>query len=62
MPTEYDPKRALAIIWGKDLKEAKERGLQFLEDLKLNGADSRGSAMKSNIPFLIEKTENLLEF
>ncbi len=62
IPTEYDPNLALAIIWGKDLKEAKERGLQFLEDLKLNGADSRGSAMKSNIPFLIEKTENLLEF
>lgn len=62
IPTEYDPNLALAIIWGKDLSEAKERGLQFLKDLKLKGADSSGSSMKSNIPFLIQKTENLLEF
>jgi len=62
IPTEYDPNLALAIIWGKDLAEAKSRGLAFLNDLKLKGADSSGSPMKSNIPFLIEKTENLLEF
>ncbi|QGY41112.1 acetyl-CoA carboxylase biotin carboxylase subunit [Pseudodesulfovibrio cashew] len=62
IPTEYDPNLALAIIWGKDLAEAKERGVSFLKDLKLNGVDSSGSTMKSNIPFLIEKTENLLEF
>jgi len=62
IPTEYDPNLALAIIWGKDLSEAKQRGIQFLNDLKLNGVDSSGSAMKSNIPFLIQKTENLLEF
>ncbi|WP_210772207.1 biotin carboxylase N-terminal domain-containing protein [Pseudodesulfovibrio sp. zrk46] len=62
IPTEYDPNLALAIIWGKDLKEAKERGVAFLNDLRLNGIDSSGLAMKSNIPFLIEKTENLLEF
>jgi len=62
IPTEYDPNLALAIIWGKDLAEAKERGLAFLNDLRLNGVDSSGLSMKSNIPFLIEKTENLLEF
>lgn len=62
IPTEYDPNLALAIIWGKDLEEAKARGIEFLRDLKLNGQDSSGSGMKSNIPFLMEKTENLLEF
>ena len=62
IPTEYDPNLALAIIWGKDLEEAKKRGLEFLNNLKLNGSDSSGSGMKSNIPFLIEKTNNLLEF
>jgi acetyl/propionyl-CoA carboxylase alpha subunit len=62
IPTEYDPNLALAIIWGKDLEEAKARGLQFLNELKLNGSDSSGGGMKSNIPFLIEKTANLLEF
>ena len=62
IPTEYDPNLALAIIWGKDLAEAKARGLEFLNDLTMNGQDSSGSPMRSNIPFLIEKTENLLEF
>jgi acetyl/propionyl-CoA carboxylase alpha subunit len=62
IPTEYDPNLALAIIWGKDLDEAKRRGLEFLGELKLNGVDSSGSSMKSNIPFLVDRTENLLEF
>jgi Acetyl/propionyl-CoA carboxylase, alpha subunit len=62
IPTEYDPNLALAIIWGKDLDEAKRRGLEFLANLKLNGADSSGSPMKSNISFLVDRTENLLEF
>ena len=62
IPTEYDPNLALAIVWGKDLEEAKARGLKFLNNLKLSGVDASGSSMKSNIPFLIEKTENLLEF
>ncbi|ADU62466.1 MAG: acetyl-CoA carboxylase biotin carboxylase subunit family protein [Pseudodesulfovibrio sp.] len=62
IPTEYDPNLALAIIWGKDLDEAKRRGLEFLADLKLGGVDSGGGVMKSNIPFLLDRTENLLEF
>lgn len=62
IPTEYDPNLALAIIKGNDLEEAKERGLAFLKNLQLKGADSSGSSMKSNVPFLIEKTQNLLEF
>ncbi len=62
IPTEYDPNLALAIIWGKDLEEAKVRGLQFLKELKLEGVDSSNSPMKSNLPFLVEKTEKLLEF
>lgn len=62
IPTEYDPNLALAIIWGKDLEEAKGRGLEFLASLQLDGQDSSGATMKTNIPFLIKKTNNLLEF
>ena len=62
IPTEYDPNLALAIIWGRDLEEAKERGLQFLREFQLNGVDSSQSPMKSNLPFLVEKTDKLLEF
>ena len=62
IPTEYDPNLALAIIWGKDLDEAKDRAQQFLHELRLNGVDSNGAAMKSNVNFLNVKTEDLLEF
>jgi acetyl/propionyl-CoA carboxylase alpha subunit len=62
IPTEFDPNLALAIITGDDLEQAKANGLAFLEDLVLEGADSAGQPLKSNIAFLREKTANLLEF
>jgi pyruvate carboxylase subunit A len=62
IPTEYDPNLALAIIWGKDLEEAKARGQEFLNDFVLTGVDAQGVELKSNIAFLREKTTDLLEF
>jgi len=62
IPTEYDPNLALAIIWGRTLAEAKQRGLAFLDKLVLEGKDSSGGGLKSNVGFLREKTANLLEF
>ncbi len=62
IPTEYDPNLALAIIWGKDLEEAKARGIQFLDAFRLEGMDAQGTELKSNIAFLREKTNDLLEF
>jgi len=62
IPTEYDPNLALAIIWGKDLDEAKARGVAFLDAFRLAGADASGAELKSNIAFLREKTADLLEF
>jgi pyruvate carboxylase subunit A len=62
IPTEYDPNLALAIIWGKDLEEAKARGTAFLDEFVLEGVDAQGVSLKSNIAFLREKTKDLLEF
>ncbi|MFW6323467.1 MAG: biotin carboxylase N-terminal domain-containing protein [Desulfovibrionales bacterium] len=62
IPTEYDPNLALAIIWGKDLAQAKTRGIDFLDGLVLTGRNSKGEALCSNIGFLREKTHDLLEF
>ncbi|MDD4953016.1 MAG: acetyl-CoA carboxylase biotin carboxylase subunit, partial [Desulfovibrionaceae bacterium] len=62
IPTEYDPNLALAIIWGRDLAEAKARGLEFLDGLSLDGRDGQDVDIKTNIPFLREKTSTLLEF
>ena len=62
IPTEYDPNLALAIIWGKNLAEAKTRGVDCLDRLVLEGQDQDGAAMKSNIAFLREKTSDILVF
>jgi pyruvate carboxylase subunit A len=62
IPTEFDPNLALAIIWGKDLGQAKERGLELLDAMVLEGQNKRGEKLCSNIGFLRQKTENLLEF
>ena len=62
IPTEYDPNMALAIIWGKDLAEAKSRGIEVLDNLTISGRDSAGSSIRTNVEFLKERTANLLEF
>jgi acetyl/propionyl-CoA carboxylase alpha subunit len=63
IPMEYDPNLALAIVWGRDLDEAKARGLQFLDELVLEGTSfGRGGEFHTNIRYLIEMTGKILEF
>lgn len=63
IPMEYDPNLALAIVWGETLDEVKERGLQFLDDLVLEGvAGGKQESFYTNIRFLKQKTEKILEF
>ena len=63
IPMEYDPNLALAIIWGKDLAQAKERGLRFLDELVLEGRVAGASkGFHTNVEFLKQKTGRLLEF
>ncbi len=62
IPTEFDPNLALGIVWGKDLNEARKRGHIFLNELVLEGTNSVGEPLKSNIDFLREKTDKLLVF
>jgi acetyl/propionyl-CoA carboxylase alpha subunit len=62
IPTEFDPNLALAVIWGKNLEEAKTRGLEFLRTLTLTGKNPAGEELKSNVAFLSANTERLLRF
>ncbi len=62
IPTEFDPNLALAIVWGKDLEEAKARGLQFLDSLRLTGLNNAGETLKSNVDFLRANTGRILQF
>ena len=62
IPTEFDPNLALAIVWGRDLAEARSRGLEFLDTLVLEGRSQSGLELKSNIDFLRRKTPQILLF
>ena len=62
IPTEFDPNLALGIVWGKDLAEVKTRGVQFLDELTLQGSNNAGEELKSNINFLRANTERILRF
>ncbi len=62
IPTEFDPNLALGIIWGKDIAEVRDRGVSFLDNLVLQGADNAGNPLKSNVEFLREKTNRILLF
>ncbi len=62
IPTEFDPNLALGIVWGASLEEARQRGLQFLDGLALEGATLAGAPLKSNLSFLRGKTGQILLF
>ncbi len=62
IPTEFDPNLALGIVWGKDIEEVRTRGVQFLDELTLQGQNSAGEALKSNINFLRTNTARILRF
>ncbi|MDE5832148.1 MAG: acetyl-CoA carboxylase biotin carboxylase subunit [Desulfovibrio sp.] len=62
IPTEFDPNLALAIIWGKDIFEARQRGEEFLDSLRLEGVNSAGEPLKSNVGFLKANTGRVLQF
>ena len=62
IPTEFDPNLALAIIWGENLQEVRERGVRFLDELVLKGQNVFGDELKSNIAFLRANTERILRF
>jgi acetyl-CoA carboxylase, biotin carboxylase subunit len=62
IPSEYDPNLALAIVWGKDMKEAKERGLKMLEEVVIEGSNNSGGPVMTNIPYLRTNIDRLLTF
>ncbi len=62
IPTEFDPNLALAIVWGKNLDEARARGREFLDGLVLEGRNAAGDSLKSNVNFLRANTERILRF
>lgn len=62
IPMDFDPNLALAIVWGKDLAQARARGEEFLAGLDLAGTDTAGAPLRTNIEFLRARTQTILHF
>ncbi len=62
IPSEYDPNLALALVWGDDMDQAKERARQFIKNSVIEGKDSSGGAIITNLDYLNENLGRLLTF
>ncbi len=62
IPSDYDPNLALALVWGENMVEAKERARQFLAAAVVEGKSGSGAPILTNIPYLRDNLERLLTF
>jgi acetyl/propionyl-CoA carboxylase alpha subunit len=62
IPSEYDPNLALALVWGDDVNQAKERARQFIDGCRIEGVDSSGGGILTNLDYLRQNLDRLLTF
>ncbi|MCI5211049.1 MAG: acetyl-CoA carboxylase biotin carboxylase subunit, partial [Candidatus Electrothrix sp. ATG2] len=62
IPSEYDPNLALALVWGDSVEEAKERARQFIDNSRIEGVNSAGDSILTNLTYLRNNLDRLLTF
>lgn len=62
IPSEYDPNLALALVWGEDMDQAKERAREFIGTSIIEGNGSSGGPIITNLDYLRENLDHLLTF
>jgi acetyl/propionyl-CoA carboxylase alpha subunit len=62
IPSEYDPNLALALIWADDMDQAKERARKFIAATIIEGKNSTGDPIITNLDYLREHLDRLLTF
>ncbi len=62
IPSDFDPNLALGIVWGDSVQEAKERAHKFLSEVVIEGRNSSGAPIITNIAYLINNLDRLLAF
>ncbi len=62
IPSEYDPNLALALVWGDDMEQAKERAREFIGTSSIEGTGSSGGPIITNLDYLRENLDHLLTF
>ena len=53
---------ALALVWGDNMDEAKQRALLFLQQTTIEGQDSSGGNIITNLEYLRNHLDQLLTF
>ena len=62
IPSEYDPNLALALVWGDSMDQAKQRALEFIRETRIEGTDSTGGGIVTNLDYLRDNLDRLLTF
>jgi acetyl/propionyl-CoA carboxylase alpha subunit len=62
IPTEYDPNFALAIVWGQDTEQAKERARQFQNRTIIEGKGVKNESIITNLEYLYDRIDDVLQF
>ncbi|NOX80111.1 MAG: acetyl-CoA carboxylase biotin carboxylase subunit [Deltaproteobacteria bacterium] len=62
IPSEYDPNLALALVWGETMDQAKKRALEFIDQTVIEGQDSSGEGIITNLDYLRSHLDRLLTF
>jgi len=62
IPSEYDPNLALALVWGDSMEEAKKRARKFIDHAVIEGENSNGEPILTNLAYLRENLDRLLTF
>ena len=62
IPSDYDPNLALALVWGENMDEAKERGRRFLSEMTIAGEAADGGGIITNVGYLNDNFDRLLTF
>ena len=62
IPSDFDPNLALVVLWGDSIDEAKKRAGKFLSETVIEGTDSKGDPIITNMGYLQNNLDRLLTF
>lgn len=62
IPSDYDPNLALALVWGDDMNQAKERAARFIDETVIKGRDASDNPILTNLTYLRNNLDRLLAF
>ena len=62
IPSDFDPNLALVVLWGDSIQKAKERASTFLSKTVIEGTNSKGEPIITNMEYLHNNLDRLLTF